>query len=529
MPDDHAGRPQGGRRRSAKWYILATISVVLTVTVALAAIVQMQQEYGAARASLQVRAGITARLQAAALAQPLWVFDQPQTERLVEALVADPDFRGVVLSDPQGKPIGTRGQPALDGRDVVVHAPVIFRDENGAENKLGQLSFALSTDRLAAELRTKILGTVAMLAVMLAVVMVGIRQVLNTLVLTPLEKLTDALESLADGKVDAPIPADLKVREIAALGHVLAVFRANKQEADALSVEHAKALEVELRRRQTIETLVQGFDQRPRRLAGELSRVATELIRIASAMAETAQETGRQSTEVTSAAEQASRNVESVASAAEQLSASIQEIGRIVTEAHDINLGAGEQAEITFSAVNGLHDAASRIGEVVGLINDIASQTNLLALNATIEAARAGEAGKGFAVVANEVKALATQTARATGDIRQQVDAIQSATKSVVDAISGVRDTVTKLNEVNSIIASAVEEQRAATAEIARNSVEAAERSGEVNSASSAVRSAAAIGENSAATIYSSSQGLVRNVEMLVGEMEQFFGDLKTA
>jgi len=529
MSNSSTAPHQSKRRRSAKWYILATISIVLTVSIALAAALQLRQEYNGEKASMAVRAAITTKLQAAALAQPLWVFDQPQTERLVEALVADPDFRGVVLSDTNGKPTSTRGQAAIEGRDVVVREPVVFRDENGSQNKLGELTFALSTDRLSAEVRNKVLITIGMLAAMLAIMIVGIRQVLNSLVLDPLESLTDALEALAEGNVDIHIPADLKVREVAALAHVLEVFRANKLEADALSVEHAKALEIEVKRRETIEALVQGFDQRPRRLAGDLSRVARGLIDIASTMADTAKETGRQSAEVTHAAEQASHNVNSVAGAAEQLSASIQEIGRIVTEAHDINLGAGEQAEVTFSAVNSLHEAAGRIGEVVGLINDIASQTNLLALNATIEAARAGEAGKGFAVVAGEVKALANQTAKATGDIRQQVDAIQTATKSVVDAISGVRNTVTKLNEVNSIIASAVEEQRAATAEIARNSVEAAERSGEVNSASTAVRGAAIASESSAETIYSSSEGLVRNVELLVGEMEQFFSDLKTA
>lgn len=294
-------------------------------------------------------------------------------------------------------------------------------------------------------------------------------------------------------------------------------------------MEHAKALEVEMERARTIQALVEGFDQRPRRLAGDLSRVARELTGVAHTMAETAKVTGRQSVEVTHAAEQASVNVDSVASAAEQLSASIQEISRMVAEAHNINQGAGAQAEITSSSVNSLHEAASKIGDVVTLITTIAGQTNLLALNATIEAARAGEAGKGFAVVAGEVKTLANQTSKATEDIRQQVEAIQQATKSVVDAISGIRSTVTKLNEVNGIVASAVEEQRAATAEIARNSQEAAARAIEVNRTSSDVRTAATASEHSAETIAASSEGVVSNVEQLIGEMEAFFANLKSA
>ena len=211
------------------------------------------------------------------------------------------------------------------------------------------------------------------------------------------------------------------------------------------------------------------------------------------------------------------------------MSVTISEIAANSEKARRIATNASQQASGVSEIIRAMEKSAQEIGQVTETITSISSQTNLLALNATIEAARAGEAGKGFAVVAGEVKALANQTAKATGDIRQQVDAIQTATKSVVDAISGVRNTVTKLNEVNSIIASAVEEQRAATAEIARNSVEAAERSGEVNSASTAVRGAAIASESSAETIYSSSEGLVRNVELLVGEMEQFFSDLKTA
>ncbi|MGE5476275.1 MAG: methyl-accepting chemotaxis protein [Bacteroidales bacterium] len=446
----------------------------------------------------------------------------------MDALTLDPDFKGVALTDAAGKSLASRGSTIGDGGEVTARAPVVYQDGNN-QSKLGELSFSLSTERLDSGLRTKILLTLLMLASLLAVMIFGIGKVLNTLVLDPLRQMTEALEALAEGNVGVAIPSDLKVREVAAMAHALSVFRTMKQGADALGVEHAKALEIEVQRRQTIEALVEGFDQRPRRLAAELSQVAQEMTQIARVMAETAKDTKHQSGEVKIAAEQASLNVNSVASAAEQLSDSIHKIGRMVTDAQNINHGAGEQAERTFSSVNCLHDAANRIGDVVSLIAAIASQTNLLALNATIEAARAGEAGKGFAVVAGEVKALATQTGKATDDIRQQVDAIQQATKSVVEAIGGIRDTVLKLNGVNGTIASAIEEQRAATAEIARSSGDAASCASAVNSSSSQVTGAAEASGNAAETLAGQSAQLVTRVNQLVGEMEQFFTDLNAA
>jgi methyl-accepting chemotaxis protein len=180
-----------------------------------------------------------------------------------------------------------------------------------------------------------------------------------------------------------------------------------------------------------------------------------------------------------------------VASAAEELSTSIQEISRRVSEAAEISVGAVREAEQTTMTIRSLAETAQKIGEVINLITDIASQTNLLALNATIEAARAGDAGKGFAVVAGEVKALAHQTARATGEIQQQVTAIQSETDRAVTAIGGIAGTIGTVNQITMGIASAVEQQGAATQEIARNVQEAAGGTTEVS---------ASIGQVTAAT-----------------------------
>ena len=252
---------------------------------------------------------------------------------------------------------------------------------------------------------------------------------------------------------------------------------------------------------------------------------STELQETAQSLSAMAEQATQQSGAVAAAAEQASANVQTVASAAEELSSSIEEVGRQVTESSKIAQNAAHETEKTNESVEELAEAADKIGEVVELISDIAAQTNLLALNATIEAARAGDAGKGFAVVANEVKSLASQTAKATGDISAQISAIQSATGNAVTAIKGIGETINQVNEIATAIASAVEEQGAATQEIARNVQEAATGTQEVSSNIVEVQKAATETGVSSTQVLEAAQELSKQSEALQAEMEKFLSD----
>ena len=216
-------------------------------------------------------------------------------------------------------------------------------------------------------------------------------------------------------------------------------------------------------------------------LIKNITSAAETMLTNADSLAEAAKSTSEQSVAAASSSEEVNVNVQTVSAAAEELSKSISEIGRQLGDVSKVTDDAVREADRTNGTVKGLVDAVTKIGEVINLINDIASQTNLLALNATIEAARAGEAGKGFSVVASEVKALANQTAKATDDISSQISSIQSATNDAVAAIKTVSDTIGRINEYASAIASAVEEQNAATAEIARNVQQAATGTQEVS------------------------------------------------
>jgi methyl-accepting chemotaxis protein len=304
-----------------------------------------------------------------------------------------------------------------------------------------------------------------------------------------------------------------------------------EQRAEAQRRDEAERLraEAEARRKAEMTKLAANFENAVGGVVDVVASAATEMQATAQAMTGIADRTSRQSLAAASATEQAAANVQTVASASEELSASIREIAAQVANSSRIARGAVAQAQRTDAIVQGLAASAEKIGEVVNLINTIAGQTNLLALNATIEAARAGEAGKGFAVVASEVKNLATQTAKATDEIGQQVQGVQSATREAVAAIEDIRSIITRMSEISGAIASAVEEQGAATNEIARNVEQAAAGTSEASGNVVAVNRSASEAGAAAEQVLGSSGELSRQAERLRAEVDRFIGEVRAA
>jgi methyl-accepting chemotaxis protein len=271
------------------------------------------------------------------------------------------------------------------------------------------------------------------------------------------------------------------------------------------------------------------FETQVGAIVEQISSASSTLEKTASTMSEAAARTAGDASATTAAANDASSGVQGVAAAAEELASSIAEISRQVTHSGKVTGKAVEDARRTDTIVHALADGAQKIGDVVGLISSIAGQTNLLALNATIEAARAGEAGKGFAVVASEVKGLATQTARATEEIAQQISHIQASTREAVQAIQGITTSVGEVSEIAISISAAIEEQGAATTEIARTVQKAAQATRQVETNISSVSTDASTTGTSAAQVLNAAGDLSRQAEWLKTEVNNFTSGIRAA
>jgi methyl-accepting chemotaxis protein len=443
------------------------------------------------------------------------------------ALAADAEKQGRTYSEAFEKV-----QSLILSRNEIIAA----MDKSGAEmaadlNGIADQAKAMQDEigpRASGEMQRGIFTALAIsLAVLLAGVAIGYAVARS--ITKPIVAMTGAMGTLAEGNLDTMVPAQGRKDEIGGMAAAVQIFKDNMIRNKEMQAREAAELEARARRSQRIAELTEVFEREATIVVKTVSSAATEMQSTASAMSATAEETSRQATAVAAGSEQASSNVQTVASATEELTASIGEITTQVTESTRIVGAAVEQANETTAKVRGLSDAAQKIGDVVRLINDIAGQTNLLALNATIEAARAGEAGKGFAVVASEVKTLATQTARATEEISGQVRAIQEATAGSAQAIETITQTIARVSEISTAIASAVEEQGAATQEIARNVQEAAVGTQEVSANIVSVTEAAQETGTAATQLLGASGELARQAEVMRAEVEKYIAGVKAA
>ncbi|AXS39199.1 HAMP domain-containing methyl-accepting chemotaxis protein [Breoghania sp. L-A4] len=343
--------------------------------------------------------------------------------------------------------------------------------------------------------------------------------------LAPLSRATASIEEVAEGNYDTDIEVAERSDEIGQIGKALIVLRDGARERRQLAAERVADADARAERIREREKIVVAFQDTVKGLLASVGTNMESMQSTASSLTRLASDTSSRTSDAARASESASQNVQTVASASEELSASITEISGQISKTTEIVDRATRGARASNEKIASLAQAASKIGEVVGLIQDIAEQTNLLALNATIEAARAGEMGKGFAVVAAEVKELANQTSKATDEIGSQIAAIQGSTGEAVDVIQEIAQIMEEVNSYTSAIAAAVEEQGAATNEISRNVQQAAQGTDEVSTNVANVNAAVDETSNAAVKVDEAATEVARDTDRLRGTIERFIKD----
>lgn len=402
-----------------------------------------------------------------------------------------------------------------------------------AEPVLQQLSVditAISTAMKAeaeAISRRSLITTVVMFAVG-ALALLVLSVLLSKAIVRAISGLTVKMTRLAENDFDVEINEVNRADEIGTMGRAVLVFRENGIER--VKLEAAQRAEDEKRRKrmETQEQYIREFDEAVVTVMAEVGGAVEQLHMVSNVLRRSADTAATQSLAVSSGTEEASANVQLVATAATELAASINEISGQVSETSNMAQSATERARHTNENIQGLNDAALKIGEVIGLISDIAGQTNLLALNATIEAARAGDAGKGFAVVASEVKNLANQTAKATEDITSQINGIQQATGLAVEAIDEIVRMISDISERAAAVAAAVEQQTVATSEISQNVEQAAAGTEEISAAMQGVSAAVADTNVAANDVNVSADNLGTQNGHLRGQIDGFLERMRS-
>ncbi|MFY8105958.1 MAG: methyl-accepting chemotaxis protein [Elstera sp.] len=410
---------------------------------------------------------------------------------------------------------------------MVIVSPVTNRR---GDDLRGAIAIAWSLDAQNRMIQDSAMNSSIAAMIIMVLLVVALVSVIGWMISKPLRRIAGVMQDLANGGRQMEIPSQGRQDEIGAMARSVQVFKDNAERMDGLQAEQARLeADAATAKRLALQEISSQFEASVAGLVGSVEGAAQQMIGQSQHMATLADASISHTSSMTSAADDTTRNVQSVATAADQLEQSVRAISHQVQRSVTMAGEAVVSVDVTTGQVRGLADAAHRIGEIVQLINAIASQTNLLALNATIEAARAGDAGKGFAVVASEVKNLATQTAKATEDIQAQIGAIQTATGSTVDAIEAIGSIIRSMNEGAMTINAAVSQQGQATQAIVQNVRQAAVGAAGLTQQAQVVTTEAQSTGSAAQQVVAAATSINTQITVMRHHVDQFLSQIQAA
>ena len=509
--------------------VLLPIGLLLVVIVAGAVVGVAVKDGATAREALSAKAKLIADIVGRGSADAIWNLDAQLAKASLSSLAVDPDYVGSELSDDHGAPVASDGAKTAASGSLIVEKVPVVRLDGGQRKTIGALELRMSTAR-ADEAIARGSLTLGLIGIAALVVVCGLLFWILKSATRPIVALTDAMAKLSSGELDTGIPALGRADEVGRMAQAVEVFKQNAIEVGRLNAEQeAMTARAERERVELLDRMAGQFESTVSAVLTSVTAACGRMGARAESMAGKMGAAEQSTHTVMQATKTTSDNVQTVAAAAEELSASITEIASRVNDSATIAGDTSSAAEKTSGTIAELSEQAQKIGSIISLIHDIASQTNLLALNATIEAARAGEAGKGFSGVASEVKSLATQTARATDEISENIQAIQAATARAVGEIKTISEVANRAREIATGIAGAVEEQSAATREISSSVSRAASGTQVVAENISTVDENIAEASGAARELLSASHELSSEFRTLEHQVQSFVATVRGA